>query len=144
MANPLPLIPLADVVRRIYEECPSFASVQHAITSGGQDALPSALVSPVRYIADPPPQMTGFIMQPVRMMVGVFIQVDREQDPYPDYPLATLLDVLQAEVRGALVGWVAPGADLPFDYVGGELAPYKNDGPAIWREDFATATEIRR
>jgi hypothetical protein len=133
------MIRLADVVARITAECHSFASVQHALTSAGQDALPSVLVSPLKMEAGDNVVVSG-VAQVLQITIGVFILVDRKRDAAPGYPLANQFDDLQAEVRAALIGWTAPGASMPFVHAGGEIDRYRGDGPVTWREDFATLT----
>lgn len=133
------MIRLADVVARIRAECPSFATVEHALTSAGQDNLPSVLVSPTKMDAGANQRVSG-VAQILQVTVGVFILVDRKRDTAPAYPLANQFDDLQAEVRAALLGWLPPGATGPFIHVGGELDRYRGDGPVTWRDDFAALT----
>lgn len=133
------MIRLADIVARIDVQCPSFASVEHALTSAGQEVFPAALVAPVKMEAGANRVVTG-VQQMLQVTVGVFILVDRKRDPRPDYVLANLFDDLQEQVRAALLGWMPPGAAGPFNHSGGELDRYRGDGPVTWREDFAILT----
>lgn len=133
------MIRLADIVARIRAQCPSFKSVEHALTSAGQDELPSVLVSPLKIEAGSNQVISG-VAQLHQATVGVFILVERKRDSAPSYPLANQFDDLQREVRAALIDWTPPGASGPFVYAGGELDRYRGDGPATWRDDFATLT----
>jgi hypothetical protein len=135
------MIRLADVVAHIRAECPSFAHVEHALTSAGQHALPAALVAPVRIAPFPNQTVTG-VAQRLMFGAGVFVMVDRKADAAPTFPLANAFDDLQAEVRAAMLGWQAPGAAAPFEYAGGELDRYRGDGPVTWRDDFAALVLI--
>lgn len=136
------MIRLADVVARIRAECPSFAHVEHALTSAGQHALPAALVAPVAIKAEPPALLGGHA-QMLDARVGVFVMVDRKTDVAPTFPLAHQFDDLLAEVRAALVDWQPPGAAMPFAYGGGELDRYRGDGPVTWRDDFIASIDMR-
>ncbi len=129
-----------DVVARIRALCPSFAEVGHALTSASQESYPGAFVALVKADAQPPGLM-GVHSQMVREVLGVFITLRRQMDDDAGEGANDDLDDLRAELRAALVGWLAPGAETPLDYAGGELA--LRNALATWREDFSHTYDMR-
>lgn len=131
---------LRDVVNRLKAECPGFQHIGHALTSSAQYDYPAAFVAPVKVTAQPS-GLLGSHRQMTTRTVGVFVVLDRKQDDAPDAGNDDLLDDLCADLRAALMGWQAPGADMPFDYAGGELSQMRD--LVGWREDFSVTTELR-
>lgn len=130
---------VTDIVARIAAQCPGFAHVAHALTSGGDYDYPAAFVAPVKRVAEFP-RMLGYHAQMTRQTFGVYVVLPKRQDTLIS-SAADDLDDLCAELRAALTDWMPAGADQPLFYVGGELA--EREGIACWREDFATDIDMR-
>lgn len=129
----------SDIVDRIAAECPGFAHVAHALTSGAEYDYPAAFVAPVKRVAEFP-RMMGHPAQMVRQTWGVYVVLPKRQDTTVS-SASDDLDSLCEELRAALIDWRIPGSDQPIFYVGGELA--EREGIACWREDFAADTDLR-
>jgi len=130
----------ADILARIKAQCPAFKQVDHALTSAAQNAYPCAFVAVARIQAEPNRtlQRSG---QTTRWTVRVFVVVERRQDNVFGEGPAEQMDDALAELRAALAGWTPPGAGMPLDFVGGELAD--KDGLACWADDYATTVLMR-
>lgn len=130
------------ILERLRVTCPSFATVDHALTSPTTITYPAALVVPVKRMARPN-QFLGVHAQMVDVTFGIHILIRRRQDGPTDAGAADDLDDLFAEVLAALKAWTPDGAIYkPFDYAGGQLAPFQ-DQNVTWREDFSTSYDVR-
>ena len=130
------------IITRIKAQCPGFATVEHALTSGADMALPAALVSPVQSMATAP-ELLGLHSQIERTVYGVYILIARRQDGVTTGALVDL-DTLRASLRTALKGWSpTPAIHSELELAGGKLEPFR-DGLVAWREDFASETEHRK
>lgn len=128
---------LTDVLERIRDQCPGFASVDHVLTSDADVARPAALVGVSRIAATPNGVLGGPHVQRLRTVVSVWIVGRRRQDTLTGYGAADEWQDLVAELRAALVAWSPGGTATPLDYAGGALEKHPA-GFFAWREDFAT------
>jgi hypothetical protein len=130
---------LTAVLDRVRAECPTFAAVEHALTSDADFSRPAALVGVSRVMATPNGLIEAHVQRFVTT-VSVWLLMDRKQDGLVAYGTADLWQTLTAELRAALVAWSPDDPRFaPFDYAGGQLDRHPGGtGVAIWREDFTT------
>ena len=134
---------IGDVIARIQQACPDFATVDHLMTSPSDFEKPAALVTPVRNRGSAPSIMIpGAYDQDVSSIIGVYVILERRQNGAFDNGVADLFDTLTTSLRTALVNWYPTGLIQPIVYAGGEMAPYET-GLVAWREDFAIEFEMR-
>lgn len=133
---------ISDVVARLRAECPSFATIDHALTAPGDYDYPAAFVAPVKRVAESDRMLGGPHAQMVRQVFGVYVVLPKRTDSGSGGSAADDLDDLCAELRLALVSWTPdPIEDHPIDYAGGELT--EREGLACWREDFTSVFDLR-
>lgn len=134
------MIRIEQIIERIFEACPGFASVESALTSAATLDYPAALVTPLKLDAVPA-RFTSFHTQQTVQTFGVYIILRREQEEVPGG--TGLFDDLCFELRAGLPFWT-PDASLysPMNYAGGQLDRYR-DGIVCWRDDYTIESEIR-
>lgn len=135
---------LGEVITRIRAQCPGFAVVDHVLTSPATYLYPTALVGPVRDVANPPYiNIPGGYAQDVSTTIGVYFVLERRQNGATGFSEADILDALRLSLRTALVNWAPSGVIEPLRYAGGQLAPFDGSGVVTWRDDYSTVFEMR-
>lgn len=135
---------IGDVVARIAEQVPGLATVDTLFASAHEMPLPAALVGPMSVRASDQSLMAAHV-QMVESRVSVFLHFARVPPGTPAAAEAAAFELAISGVRNALCGWLpvsAPEGSAPFRYLGGEMQAY-DSGLAVWREDFAVATQLR-
>lgn len=134
---------LGDIIARIQDKCPEFATVDHVLTSPADFARPAALVAPVSNRAAPPNiVITGGFAQDVASIVGVFIVIERRQSGSYDNGAADVFDTLTRSLRTALVNWNPGDLIQPITYAGGVMDAFQ-PGNVTWRDDYSAEFEMR-
>lgn len=136
---------LSDLEARLKARCPSFAMIDHALTSTLEFDYPAALIAPAKNGASPE-QLIGDVVysQDVTQTFSIFVFLGRKQDRGLQSN-ADDLDALTAELRAALCGWRGTNpalGDAPMNYAGGQLDKFQT-GQVCWREDFTVTSELR-
>jgi hypothetical protein len=132
------------VVARIAAQVPGLVTVDTLFASAHEMALPAALVGPTGVKASDESLMAAHV-QMLETRVSVFLHFARVPPGAPAAAEAVAFEAAISGVRNALCGWspvVAPEGVAPFRYLGGEMQAY-DSGLAVWREDFAVATQLR-
>lgn len=135
---------VGEIITRLTAISPApFAIVEGAVelaaVKGRPTALPAAYVFVRQEQAGPNQRMTGPVLQPLELDIAVVVITENLAD-LPGALLGEDLEVLKAEVRGALIGLVPSGAQdgTPLEYVSGEVV--KIGGGVVWHESVFSAS----
>ncbi len=135
----------ASIIARLREQCAPLrlvggaAQLERAIEA--LTTAPAAFVLPARESAADSPFMDQVVQQEVRSEFTVVLAVRNLADDAGSAAREELEPVREA-VRVALLGWVPEDATSGCEFVGGELAQFK-DSLLWWADTFATSYLIR-
>lgn len=135
----------ASIITRLHEQCAELhlvgGAAQLARAIEALTAVPAAFVLPARETAVDSPFMDQIVQQEVRAEFTVVVAVRNLAD---DAGAAAReeLEPVRESVRGALLGWIPDGAESGCEFVGGELAQFK-DSLLWWADTFSVSYLIR-
>ena len=131
---------------RLKDECPSlgtrvFGAAEMAVAKTNSMQTPCAFVIPMAE-SSKGSFLVGGHSQEITAQIGVYIAVTNKSDVRGE-AAHDALEVVRDEVRAALCGWQPKFADLPVDFIAGQIIGYDNY-TLRWSDVFTTNYYYRK
>jgi hypothetical protein len=135
----------ASIIVRLREQCAELhlvgGAAQLARAIEALTTVPAAFVLPARETAADSPFLDQIVQQEIRAEFTVVLAVRNLADDAGSAAREEL-EPVRAAVRMALLGWVPDAAASGCEFVGGELAQFK-DSLLWWADTYSTSYLIR-